>query len=159
MNARPYPEGFFTWDENERNAYFAKAAAAYREKNPVLEVRPPFARPKALDGDSSSGARSPYNHGAIEPPDFLTSQQEPRFRLLAFGDVTPDSSRIYLIKGLLPRAGLAVVWGPPKCGEELLDFRCPHACCARVGISRASCRSWPCRLLRPGESAGLPESD
>ena len=34
MNARPYPEGFFTWDQDERNSYFAKAAAAYRKRMP-----------------------------------------------------------------------------------------------------------------------------
>jgi hypothetical protein len=51
MNARPYPEGFFTWDQDERNSYFAKAAAAYREENAVTEARPTSALPKVVDAD------------------------------------------------------------------------------------------------------------
>ena len=38
------------------------------------------------------------------------------FVLLPFEDVTVDLERRgYLVKGVLPREGLAVVWGPPKC--------------------------------------------
>jgi hypothetical protein len=38
------------------------------------------------------------------------------FPLLAFKDVRLDLAwRNYLVKGLLPRSGLAVIWGPPKC--------------------------------------------
>ena len=43
MNA-PYPEGFFTWDEDRRNAYFAKVAAAYRGKH-CRRGRAPEIRP------------------------------------------------------------------------------------------------------------------
>ena len=28
----------------------------------------------------------------------------------------------YLVKGILPRTGLAVVWGPPKCGKSFWTF-------------------------------------
>ncbi len=38
------------------------------------------------------------------------------FPLVAFKDIQLDlQSRNYLVKGLLPRAGIAVIWGPPKC--------------------------------------------
>jgi hypothetical protein len=41
------------------------------------------------------------------------------FVLLPFEDVRVDLERRgYLVKGLLPREGLAVVWGPPKCGKS-----------------------------------------
>ena len=41
------------------------------------------------------------------------------FVLLPFEDVTVDLERRgYLVKGVLPREGLAVVWGPPKCGKS-----------------------------------------
>ena len=40
----------------------------------------------------------------------------PTFPLIAFEDVKLDTERRgYLIKGLLPDSGLAVIWGPPKC--------------------------------------------
>ena len=122
MNACPYPDGFFTWDEDERNSYFAKAAAAYRERIPSRMRNRKSARPKVLDGDSTPLPLSPPDYGAPEPREFLTSRQTSRFQLLAFDDIRPDSRAIYLIKGLLPRVGLAVVWGPPKCGKSFWTF-------------------------------------
>jgi AAA domain len=42
-----------------------------------------------------------------------------KFRLVAFDDVQVDTTRRgYLVKGLLASSGLAVVWGPPKCGKS-----------------------------------------
>src|SRR5262249_34853961 len=38
------------------------------------------------------------------------------FPLVAFKDIQLNlKRRNYLVKGLLPRAGSAVIWGPPKC--------------------------------------------
>jgi hypothetical protein len=42
----------------------------------------------------------------------------PRFKLTPFERLQPSTAPAYLIKGLFPRAGLAVVWGPPKCGKS-----------------------------------------
>lgn len=39
-----------------------------------------------------------------------------------FRDLTPLTNSRYLIKGLIPRAGLVVVWGAPKCGKSFLVF-------------------------------------
>ena len=122
MNAGPYPEGFFTWDLDERNAYFAKVAVAYREKNSVEDPRAKSVRPKVVGVDIAPPPWSPNDCGALESRNVLTNQERPRFRLLAFSDITPDSSATYLIKGLLPRVGLAVVWGPPKCGKSFWTF-------------------------------------
>jgi AAA domain len=43
---------------------------------------------------------------------------EPRFRLIPFEKLQPSPAPAYLIKGLIPRVGLTVVWGPPKCGKS-----------------------------------------
>jgi AAA domain len=43
---------------------------------------------------------------------------EPRFRLIPFDKLQPSPAPAYLIKGLIPRIGLTVVWGPPKCGKS-----------------------------------------
>lgn len=45
-----------------------------------------------------------------------------RFAPIAFDDIQLTGGRQYLIKGLLPRTGLAVVWGPPKCGKSFWTF-------------------------------------
>lgn len=40
------------------------------------------------------------------------------FELVPFDKIRPSTARNYLIKDLIPREGLIVVWGPPKCGKS-----------------------------------------
>lgn len=40
------------------------------------------------------------------------------FQLVRFGEIKLDNRRRYVIKNLIPREGLIVVWGPPKCGKS-----------------------------------------
>ena len=47
---------------------------------------------------------------------------EPRFRLVPFEQLTPGTEAAYLVKGLIPRVGLTVAWGPPKCGKSFWAF-------------------------------------
>ena len=56
-----------------------------------------------------------------------TSQTRPRQRqreqvLIAWADALMSTTSHYLVKGILPRTGLAVVWGPPKCGKSFWTF-------------------------------------
>ena len=44
------------------------------------------------------------------------------FLLKPFDAIMLSTAPNYLIKGILPRAGLAVVWGPPKCGKSFWTF-------------------------------------
>ena len=48
--------------------------------------------------------------------------REPRIRLVPFEDIMPGTESAYLIKGLIPRVGLTVVWGPPKSGKSFWTF-------------------------------------
>jgi hypothetical protein len=45
-----------------------------------------------------------------------------RFKLIRFNAVLLSSSAAYLVKGLIPRGGLTVIWGPPKCGKSFWTF-------------------------------------
>jgi RecA-family ATPase len=45
-----------------------------------------------------------------------------RYRLIPFRELKPATVSPYLIKGLIPRTGLVVVWGPPKCGKSFWTF-------------------------------------
>jgi hypothetical protein len=45
-----------------------------------------------------------------------------RFLLKPFEAITLSTAPNYLVKGILPRHGLAVVWGPPKCGKSFWTF-------------------------------------
>lgn len=49
-------------------------------------------------------------------------QLKRRFQPLRFRDVRLNTSRPYLVKGLIPREGLTVAWGPPKCGKSFWVF-------------------------------------
>jgi hypothetical protein len=49
-------------------------------------------------------------------------RRKPRFELVAFEKIKLDATSPYLVKGLIPRVGLIVVWGPPKCGKSFWTF-------------------------------------
>ena len=42
--------------------------------------------------------------------------------IIPFKDIKLSSERRYLVKNLIPRAGLVVAWGPPKCGKSFWAF-------------------------------------
>ncbi len=56
-----------------------------------------------------------YDGRVVEP-------KRSRLRPIPFREVLLSSSATYLIKGLIPREGLVVIWGPPKCGKSFLTF-------------------------------------
>jgi AAA domain len=48
--------------------------------------------------------------------------QKARFELIPFDKIMLDTTPAYLVKGMVPRVGLCVFWGPPKCGKSFLVF-------------------------------------
>ena len=46
----------------------------------------------------------------------------PRFKLKCFDEIRMTKAADYLVKGILPGTGLAVIWGPPKCGKSFWTF-------------------------------------
>ncbi len=44
--------------------------------------------------------------------------ESPVFTLIPFNDIIHSTDINYIIRGLLPREGLVVVYGPPKCGKS-----------------------------------------
>lgn len=46
----------------------------------------------------------------------------PRFKLIPFADVALDKSPPYLVKDLVPRDALTVIWGPSGCGKSFWTF-------------------------------------
>jgi hypothetical protein len=48
--------------------------------------------------------------------------QQRHFQLKPFTDIKVLTSPNYLVKGILPRSGLVVVWGPPKCGKSFWTY-------------------------------------
>ena len=64
--------------------------------------------------------------------------ERPRFRLARFNEIKCDTGAPYLIKGLLPSAGLAVIWGEPKCGKSFWTFDALMHVALDWGVPRAS---------------------
>ena len=48
--------------------------------------------------------------------------RRPRFKLVSFSELTVGSRAVSLVKGIIPKAGLIVIWGPPKCGKSYWIF-------------------------------------
>ena len=44
------------------------------------------------------------------------------YRLVPFAELRPGSKSSFLVDGVIPRAGLVAVWGPPKCGKSFWTF-------------------------------------
>jgi len=52
------------------------------------------------------------------PPE--TDEAPHAIPLIPFRELAPDTRRRELIRGILPRTGQVVIWGPPKCGKSFL---------------------------------------
>jgi AAA domain len=74
------------------------------------------------DGFSRRGHRygppEPFGRAPPVGEDAGLTQMTSRFVLSRFADIKPLAAEDYCVKGLLPRSGLAIVWGPPKCGKS-----------------------------------------
>jgi AAA domain len=44
------------------------------------------------------------------------------FQIVPFEQIKLDNSAQYLVRGIIPRWGLVLVWGPPKCGKSFWVF-------------------------------------
>lgn len=45
-----------------------------------------------------------------------------RIRFASFAEMRLSTAARYVVKGIIPAAGLVVVWGPPKCGKSFFVF-------------------------------------
>ena len=52
----------------------------------------------------------------------ILSTGVPPIRLVPFNEIKLGTERRYLVKGLIPRIGLTIIWGPPKCGKSFWIF-------------------------------------
>jgi hypothetical protein len=94
--------------------------AAY---GPIEDYFP--AEPAAEKAAASTRGDDPPPHHEVllsAAPSEASEGKGLRFRLRAFNSITVGSERVYLIKGIIPKTGLVVVWGPPKCGKSFWTF-------------------------------------
>lgn len=63
-----------------------------------------------------------FEEGFVPIDRVVSLKDRQRFRLIPFVELQPGHVSVYLVKGLIPRVGLVVVWGPPKCGKSFWTF-------------------------------------
>jgi hypothetical protein len=80
------------------------------------EERRNFANYKPF-GDEGNGKERAKPSFGQEP-----REKTSRIKLVPFDEISVDTCRPYLVKGLIPRSGLAVIWGPPKSGKSFWTF-------------------------------------
>jgi hypothetical protein len=54
--------------------------------------------------------------------DRKAERRKHRFHLVPFEEIQLGTEPQYLVKGIIPRVGLTVIWGPPKCGKSFWIF-------------------------------------
>jgi hypothetical protein len=64
--------------------------------------------------DALIEATPPFIPDTEAPPIQPGEAPSPRFKLIPFEELKPNPAPDYLIKGLIPRAGIVVLWGEPK---------------------------------------------
>ncbi|MGD0673534.1 MAG: AAA family ATPase [Candidatus Binatus sp.] len=88
----------------------------------LIETQAAVWAPDSAGDRSDEPPASESEHGSDEPTPAKHEEgaRGPhKFPLLAFDQIRVDTEhRGYLVKGLLASSGLAVVWGPPKCGKS-----------------------------------------
>src|SRR4051794_14516073 len=73
---------------------------------------------KALaDGFVQTGA---FTRAASLASIAIIPRVTPSFHLVPFRELKPSLAGAYLIKDLIPRVGLTVIWGPPKSGKSFV---------------------------------------
>jgi hypothetical protein len=66
----------------------------------------------------SNSLKLPEHHRTEAP----ATGRRPRFSLTRFAELKMSTAPAQLIRGLIPRVGLTVVWGPPKSGKSFVVF-------------------------------------
>jgi hypothetical protein len=72
-------------------------------------------RAKGADAVRARGDKAQKWNGAAQ-------EAAGRFKLIAFENIRLSTAPNYSIKGIIPRGGLVIIWGPPKCGKSFLAF-------------------------------------
>jgi len=99
-------------DDDEAQSIFARAAKRAPQRNDRATTSP---EPSAAMSPDEFGA-GPLHSSDAAP---AIKNLPVAFPLQAFENIGLDvECRNYLVKGLIAGTGLAVIWGPPKCGKS-----------------------------------------
>ena len=74
----------------------------------------------------------------------VEGQERPRIKLVPFNEIQLKTERRDLVKNLVPRIGVTVIWGPPKSGKSFFTFDMV------MHVSLGWEYPWPARSPRTG---------
>jgi hypothetical protein len=108
--------GLAQMERNQRESGFN--LAAWQDEQMAAQV----ARRVEAGFDPDLADAGTIHDDAKTPPDRSGSTRKARFTLIPFDAIKPVIAGLYLVKGVLPRKGVVVVWGAPKCGKSFYTF-------------------------------------
>lgn len=96
---------------------------ASRELRALADTQPPEIKQFIIDAlhnlATASGISPDDAQAIMTDRQTVSAKVTARFALIPFADIKVDiKARNYLVKDLLANSGLAVIWGPPKCGKS-----------------------------------------
>jgi hypothetical protein len=98
------------WDDPQ----WEEAAREYHESR---------ALPRLQTSNGSTAKLPPANvNGSYSGKTRIARPPTPEIRLIPFNQIQLGTRRRDLVKGLIPRVGVTVLWGPPKCGKSFWGF-------------------------------------
>ena len=77
-------------------------------------------RTRVAEMNKENGRRGNGHAATYERP--VPQAKETRVKLVPFDEIKLGAKSRYLVKGIIPREGLIVAWGPPKCGKSFWIF-------------------------------------
>jgi AAA domain len=97
------------------------AQAEPSSKQVIVDELANIAEAAGIDPDEAQAIFARAAHASDAAP--AIKNLPVAYPLQAFGNISLDTARRnYLVKGLLANSGLAVIWGPPKCGKSFWAF-------------------------------------
>lgn len=122
------PPDYSTWTQEEKNQWWADAnceISADAKSKRVTDRKPVLldANPGEVEPSQDAGASGSNQHQKKHfRTEIVSPGAKPKFELVPFDKIAFDTACPYLVKGLVPRVGLTVMWGPPKCGKSFFAF-------------------------------------
>jgi len=100
-------------------ADYARGIVDLARRRMIIETAEDLAAAALADDDPGLAAKARDAFGEIAKAATGASQ---RFRLTPFREIQLSSASPFVVHGIVPRAGLVIVWGPPKCGKSFWVF-------------------------------------
>lgn len=147
-----YPSGFGNWPLIDRNAHFAAAVAAMSLEKKAVVTKPTKVKPANINrtptsdmgnGEPPQMDARPYELPTEMPGGTPVAPPSGKFKLERWQDITFDGKEEWLIKRILPRCGVAAIYGKPG---SFKSFVAMH-----IALSIALERQWAGRRVY-GES-------